>query len=76
MTYGVPSRYDITLYRVSITAHGAELGWTVPALVDEVLRPAYLTLDTIPRAAPQGGPAAVPVLGRWSSAAIRRCGRR
>ena len=34
VTYGVPSRYDITLYRVSITAHGAELGWTVPALVD------------------------------------------
>ena len=56
VTYGVPSRYDITLYRVSITAHGAELGWTVPGLVDEVLRPAYLTLDTIPRAALKEAP--------------------
>ena len=56
VTYGVPSRYDITLYRVSITAHGAELGWTVPTLVDEVLHPACLTLDTIPRAALKEAP--------------------
>ncbi len=49
--YGVPSRYDITLYRVTISAHGSELGWTVGALCDEVLRPALLTLDSCPRAA-------------------------
>jgi len=56
VTYGVPSRYDITLYRVTITPHGAELGWTVQALVDEVLRPAYLSLDTVPRAALKAAP--------------------
>jgi hypothetical protein len=56
VTYGVPSRYDITLYRVSLTAHGAELGWTVEALVDEVLRPAGLSLETVPRAALKAAP--------------------
>lgn len=49
--YGVPSRYDITLYRVTISSHGAQLGWTVGTLCDEALRPAHLTLDTCPRAA-------------------------
>lgn len=56
VTYGVPSRYDITLYRVSLTPHGVELGWTVEALVDEVLRPAYLSLETVPRAALKEAP--------------------
>lgn len=56
VTYGIPSRYDMTIYRVSLTPHGVELGWTVQALVDEVLRPAGLTMETVPRAALKAAP--------------------
>lgn len=50
VTYGAPTRYDITLHRVTITERGATMGWTVAALCDEALLPAHLTLAECPRA--------------------------
>jgi hypothetical protein len=49
-TYGVPTRYDITVYRVTITGHGLETGWTVESLCDDALGHAGLTLASCPRA--------------------------
>lgn len=49
-TYGAPTRYEITVYRVTVTEHGAELGWTVDALCNEALGYAGLTLDNCSRA--------------------------
>ncbi|HVT20494.1 MAG TPA: hypothetical protein VHE57_03790 [Mycobacteriales bacterium] len=48
--YGSPTRYDITLYRVTITAHGVECGWTIESLCDDALGYAGLTLASCPRA--------------------------
>jgi len=47
--YGTPSKYDITIYRVTTTEHGRELGWTVDSLCDDALQYADLTLRTCPR---------------------------
>jgi hypothetical protein len=49
-TYGAPTRYDITLYRVTVTAHGTELGWTVESLCNDALGYAGLTLESCHRA--------------------------
>jgi hypothetical protein len=54
--YGSPTRYDITIYRVTVTTLGAELGWTVDSLCDEALGHAGLTLATCPRADLQDPP--------------------
>jgi hypothetical protein len=51
VAYGTPTRYDITIYRVTVTAHGAQLGHTVTSLCDEALQFGELTLDSCPRAA-------------------------
>lgn len=48
--YGTPSKYDITIYRVTTTEHGRVAGWTVEALCDDALQHAGLTLATCPRA--------------------------
>ena len=48
--YGTPTRYDITIYRVSLTAHGRAEGWTHDALVNDALQYARVTLDQCPRA--------------------------
>ena len=49
--YGTPSKYDITIYRVTTTEHGRACGWTVERLCDDALQYADLTLATCPRAA-------------------------
>lgn len=49
--YGTPSRYDITIYRVTTTDHGREIGWTVDTLCDDALQYAGLTLAGCPRSA-------------------------
>jgi hypothetical protein len=49
--YGTPGKYDITIYRVTISEHGQATGWTVESLTDEALRHAGLTLATCPRTA-------------------------
>ncbi|MCW2601149.1 MAG: hypothetical protein JWM02_2978 [Frankiales bacterium] len=49
--YGTPSKYDITIYRVTVTDHGATTGWSVEGICDDALQYADLTLETCPRAA-------------------------
>jgi len=50
IAYGVPTRYEITIFRATITKVGQEHGWTVEALCDEALTYGGLTLATCPRA--------------------------
>ena len=50
VAYGTPTKYDLTIYRVTITRLGSELDWTVRSLSDEALGFGDLTLDQCPRA--------------------------
>ena len=50
VAYGTPTRYDITVFRVTVTGYGAEHGWTVASLCDEALHYGHLTLSECPRA--------------------------
>ena len=49
--YGSPGRYDITIYRASLTQEALEQGWTVDGLVDDALQYGDLTLARCPRTA-------------------------
>ncbi|MDQ1748106.1 MAG: hypothetical protein QOD07_2369 [Frankiaceae bacterium] len=50
IAYGVPTRYEITIFRATVTAAGHRLGWTVESLCDEALAHGELSLATCPRA--------------------------
>lgn len=50
VVYGAPTRYEITVYRATITTWGAEHGWTVSRLCDEAFGFGGLDLSTCPRA--------------------------
>jgi hypothetical protein len=50
VAYGTPSKYDITIYRVTVTRFGADRGWTVAHLCDDALRHGDLELASCPRA--------------------------
>ncbi|MDP9239097.1 MAG: hypothetical protein M3O55_00410 [Actinomycetota bacterium] len=50
VTYGTPTKYEITLYRVTVTAAGVGDGWTVASLTDEALGFGGLSLAECPRA--------------------------
>jgi hypothetical protein len=50
VAYGVPTRYEITIYRVTLSELGHAAGWTVAQLTDEALGYGDLTLDACPRA--------------------------
>ena len=50
VAYGTPTRYEITLYRVTVTRFGAAAGWTVATLCDEALGFGGLSLAECPRA--------------------------
>jgi hypothetical protein len=50
VAYGTPTRYEITVYRVTVTGLGTERGWTVNTLCDEALQYGGLTLAECPRA--------------------------
>jgi len=50
VAYGVPTRYEITIFRATITVPGTELSWTVEALCNEALGFGDLSLATCPRA--------------------------
>ncbi|MCW2670912.1 MAG: hypothetical protein JWO27_2809 [Frankiales bacterium] len=50
VTYGMPMKYAITIYRATITPFGAQHGWTVEDLCDEALGFGGLTLAECPRA--------------------------
>lgn len=51
VAYGTPTRYEITIYRVTVTRHGTDHGWTVQTLCDEALSFGGAELATCPRAA-------------------------
>src|SRR4051795_6402221 len=42
--YAAPTKFEITIYRVTVTTMGIEQGWTVESLCDDALRPVGLTL--------------------------------
>jgi len=48
--YDSPNRHQITIYKVTVSPHGLELGWTVDSLCDDALSWVGLTLDSCPRA--------------------------
>ena len=50
VAYGTPTRYEITIYRVTVTKYGNEQGWTVASICDEALRFGGLDLASCPRA--------------------------
>jgi hypothetical protein len=59
VTVGAPRRFEITVYRATVTLCGTVLGWSLQTLCDEALGFAGLTLDSCPRTAL---PAPPPVL--------------
>jgi hypothetical protein len=50
VAYGVPTRYEITIFRATVTRVGSEQGWTVERLCDDALQYGALTLASCPRA--------------------------
>jgi hypothetical protein len=48
--YDRPRRYEITVFRATITVEGSAAGWTTEELCDEAFAHAGLTLATCPRA--------------------------
>lgn len=50
VAYGTPTRYSITIYRVTITAEGTRAGYSVDRLTDEALHYGGLRLADCPRA--------------------------
>lgn len=50
VAYGTPTKYEITIYRATVTRHGSNLGWTVTRLCDDALAFGGLDLATCPRA--------------------------
>ncbi len=50
VAYGTPTKYEITIYRVTVTHFGVQHGWTVHTLTDAALGFGGLTLDACPRA--------------------------
>ena len=50
VTYDMPSRYYITVYRVTVTEVGLDQGWSVAKLCDDAFGFGGLTLDSCPRA--------------------------
>lgn len=48
--YDMPSRYYLTVYRVTVTEAGLLQGWTVTKLCDDAFVHGGLTLDSCPRA--------------------------
>jgi len=50
VAYGTPTRYEITVYRATVTRLGTEAGWTVESLCDEALGFGGLDLADCPRA--------------------------
>lgn len=48
--YDSPTRYCVTIFRVSMTSYGLRKGWHTASLCDDALRHAGLTLNDCPRA--------------------------
>lgn len=54
--YDSPSRYCVTVFRVSLTAYGLSQGWTTTSLCNDAFDYAGLTLADCPRAALNAAP--------------------
>ena len=54
--YGAPTKYEITIYRATVTSVGTAAGWTVTSLCDEPLSRGGLSLASCPRATLQPPP--------------------
>jgi hypothetical protein len=50
VAYGTPTRYEITIFRATVTQFGTQRGWTVTSLCDEALQFGGLSLANCPRA--------------------------
>jgi len=50
IAYGSPTKYEITVFRATVTSLGAMRNWTVSLLCDEAFGFGGLTLATCPRA--------------------------
>ena len=50
IAYGTPTRFEITVYRATLTQQGVSCGWTITSLCDEALALGGLSLATCPRA--------------------------
>ena len=50
VAYDTPTRFTITVYRVTVTAAGVEAGWSVTRLCDDAFGYGGLTLANCPRA--------------------------
>jgi hypothetical protein len=50
VAYGAPTKYEITIYRVTVTCFGTAAGWSVESLCDEALAFGGLRLADCPRA--------------------------
>ena len=50
VAYGTPTKYEITIYRVTVTRLGVDAGYGVESLTDEALGFGGLTLAECPRA--------------------------
>jgi hypothetical protein len=48
--YDSPSRFCVTVFRVSMTSYGLRSGWTTESLCDDAFKHAGLTLRDCPRA--------------------------
>ena len=48
--YDTPAIHEVTIYRVTLTPAGMDLGWGIEDLCDDALRVSGLTLATCPRA--------------------------
>ena len=70
VAYGMPTRYEITIFRATVTRFGTEHGWTVTSLCDEALQYGGLTLDNCPRASLTDPPK--PFRFGGSPSAVRR----
>jgi hypothetical protein len=58
--YAAPTKFEITIYRVTVTEYGVHHGWSVESLCDDALRPVGLTLESCPRAEMLNAPAPDP----------------
>ena len=56
LAYGTPTKYEITVYRVTVSALGSQLGWTVESLCDDALSHGGLRLQDCPRAVMSAAP--------------------
>ncbi|MDX6286570.1 MAG: hypothetical protein QOG53_2055 [Frankiales bacterium] len=69
--YGSPTKYEITIYRATVSAFGLDSGWTVESLCDDALKAAGLTLASCPRAEMMAAPEMDPFrLGETSEQAV------